>query len=57
MPSDGSIPGRAAMCTIAPEPLLCMDGATAWLSHSAEPRLTSIIRRNRSGVVFNALPT
>ena len=56
MPAEGSIPGRAAMCTMAPEPILCMYGATAWLSHSAEPRLTSIIRRNTSGVVVNASP-
>ena len=56
MPAEGSIPGRAAMCTMAPEPFLCMYGATAWLSHNAGPRLTSIIWRNRSGVVVQRVP-
>jgi hypothetical protein len=41
MPPAGSIPGRAATCTMKPEPCCCMCGATARLSHSAGPRLTA----------------
>src|SRR6266542_3294388 len=49
-------PRRAATCTMAPEPCCCMCGATAWLSHSAGPRLTSIMSRSVSGVVVSASP-
>src|SRR5450432_4276619 len=35
MPPEGSIPGRAATCTMTPEPCRCICGATAWLNHSA----------------------
>ena len=40
MPPAGSSPGRAATCTMTPEHC-CMCCATAWLSHSAGPWLTS----------------
>src|ERR1700733_4736283 len=54
MPAAGSIPGRAATCTMAPEPCFRMCGATAWLSHSAGPRLTLIMSCSVSGVVERA---
>src|SRR6266568_1480255 len=55
MPPDGSIPGRAATCTMAPEPCCRMCGATAWLSHLAadtagevtQPTLTPVDRHHR----------
>jgi hypothetical protein len=56
MPPGGSIPGRAATCTMAPEPYCRICGATAWLSHSAGPRLTSIMSCSVSGVVVSASP-
>ncbi len=57
MPAVGSIPGRAATCTMTPEPRCFMCGATAWLSHSAVPRFTSIMCRSDSGVAVSASPT
>jgi hypothetical protein len=56
MPPDGSTLGRAVMCTMTPEPRCRMCGATARLSHSAGPRLTSTMRRSVSGVVLSASP-
>src|ERR1022692_2479021 len=56
MPLAGSRPGRAVTCTMAPEPRCRMYGATAWLSHSAGPRLTSSMSRSVSGVVASASP-
>jgi len=44
------------MCTMTPEPRCRMCGATARLSHSAGPRLTSTMRRSVSGVVLSASP-
>src|SRR5580693_3073579 len=56
MPPVGSSPGRAATCRMAPEPCCRICGATAWLSHSAGPRLTSIMSCSVSGVVVSASP-
>src|SRR5216684_1802203 len=54
MPPDGSIAGRAATCTMAPEPSCVMCGATAWVIHSAGPRLTSIMSCSVAGVGYLA---
>src|SRR6267378_4281116 len=55
MPAVGSVPGRADTCTMEPLPRWRMYGSTAWLSHSAAPRLTSIMTRRSSGVAADAL--
>src|SRR6266567_6529502 len=51
-----SRPGRAATCTTEPEPRSRRYGATAWVSHSAVPALTSIMSRRSSGVAASASP-
>src|SRR5258707_1993180 len=55
-PAYGSAAQREDTNVIEPEPRFFMYGATAWVSHSAGPTLTSIICRNWSGVADSASP-